>query len=74
MRLEYLDDAAPVLSECRVFGQRDHVRRYGPDVRGRMEEAGFVVDVITTEDAATAEQARRMGLMTGDCVYLCRKG
>lgn len=58
----------------RVFGQRDHVRRYGPDVRDRMEEAGFAVDVITTEDAASAEQARRMGLMAGDSVYLCRKG
>lgn len=57
----------------RVFGQRDHVRRYGPDVRLRMEEAGFAVEEITTESAASPKEIERMGLMTGDRIYLCRK-
>ena len=57
----------------RLFGQRDHVRRYGPDVRQRMQEAGFAVEEITTEEAASEDEARRMGLMKGDRVYICRK-
>ncbi len=57
----------------RIFGQRDHVRRYGPDVRDRMEEAGFAVEEITTEDVSSEDEARRMGLMKGDQVYVCRK-
>lgn len=58
----------------RVFGQRDHVRRYGPDVRERMEEAGFFVEEIATESMASPEEIRRMGLMSGDRIYVCRKG
>lgn len=57
----------------RVFGQSDHVRRYGPDVRDRMEEAGFTVEEITTEEATSEDEARRMGLVREDRVYLCRK-
>lgn len=57
----------------RMFGQRDHVRRYGPDVRGRMEEAGFAVEEITTENTASPGEIVRMGLMPGDRIYLCRK-
>lgn len=57
----------------RLFGQRDHVRRYGPDVRDRMEEAGFIVEEITTENVISKEEARRMGLMVEDRVYVCRK-
>ena len=57
----------------RIFGQRDHVRRYGPDVRARMEEAGFAVEEITTEDVTSEGEARRMGLMKRDQVFVCRK-
>lgn len=58
----------------RIFGQRDHVRRYGPDVRERMEEAGFAVQELTTETVASEEEIVRMGLMRNDRLYLCRKG
>jgi hypothetical protein len=57
----------------RLFGQRDHVRRYGPDVLHRMQEAGFAVEEITTEEATSEDEARRMGLMKGDRVYICWK-
>ena len=57
----------------RVFGQRDHVRRYGPDVQERMEEAGFAVQTITTETLVSPEEAIRFGLMKEDRLYLCRK-
>jgi SAM-dependent methyltransferase len=57
----------------RIFGQPDHVRRYGPDIRDRMEEAGFAVEEITTEDVTSEGEALRMGLMKGDQVFVCRK-
>jgi hypothetical protein len=38
-----------------------------------MQEAGFAVEEITTEEAASEDEARRMGLMQGDRVYICRK-
>jgi ubiquinone/menaquinone biosynthesis C-methylase UbiE len=57
----------------RIFGQHDHVRRYGPDIRERMEEARFAVEEITTEDVTSEGEALRMGLMKGDQVFVCRK-
>jgi hypothetical protein len=57
----------------RAFGQRDHVRRYGYDLRNRIQKAGFIVEEITTEEAASADEAQRMGLVKGDRVYICRK-
>jgi hypothetical protein len=30
----------------KAFGQKDHVRRYGPDFADRLREAGFTVNVV----------------------------
>jgi SAM-dependent methyltransferase len=57
----------------RAFGQRDHVRQYGCDFRDRIREARFAVEEITTEDMTSEDEARKMGLVKGDRVYLCRK-
>ncbi len=43
----------------RRFGQRDHVRAYGPDVYDRMRDAGFRVEVVAFTDEA---QIARHGL------------
>lgn len=58
-----------------LFGQEDHVRRYGPDYAERLREAGFTVDVIEIADLVDAETATRMGLTeaSGE-IYFCRKG
>jgi SAM-dependent methyltransferase len=57
----------------RLFGQHDHVRRYGMDYKDRLGEAGFsvLVDGFVREldDRTTA----RFGLMRSEDVYLCRK-
>ncbi len=39
----------------RLFGQHDHVRRYGPDFADRLAEAGFDVTTFSATDIATAE-------------------
>lgn len=59
----------------RVFGQEDHVRRYGPDYLDRLREAGFKVTVSTVADIVDSEEEGvRMGLTaaSGD-IYYCVK-
>ncbi len=57
-----------------LFGQEDHVRRYGPDYAERLRETGFSVDVIEITDLVDAETATQMGLTeaSGE-IYFCRK-
>jgi SAM-dependent methyltransferase len=53
------------------FWQDDHVRIYGNDIVGRLEHAGFAVEVAVP---ARTHDARRFGLLEQDRVYLCRRG
>jgi len=56
----------------RLFGQRDHVRRYGPDFEHRLRGAGFVVQCFTAQQLVGNEEATRFGLR--EEIFLCRKG
>lgn len=58
----------------RLFGQEDHVRRYGPDYIDRLREAGFKVTVTTVNDLTNEDEAFSMGLTreSGD-IYFCKK-
>lgn len=58
----------------RLFGQWDHVRRYGPDVVERLEEAGFGVEVVDAGDLADAGERLRLGLAVGQPLYVCSRG
>lgn len=62
----------PVERERR-FGQHDHVRRYGPDVIGRLSEAGLRVTRLTSEDVAPAGELARLGLDPGEAVFVCER-
>ena len=57
----------------RVFGQEDHVRRYGPDFQGRLEEAGFGLDVVRATDFLDQESCERMGLDVTEELFFCAK-
>jgi SAM-dependent methyltransferase len=58
----------------RLFGQEDHVRRYGPDYVDRLRHAGFKVDITEVGDLLSADEAERMGLKrNGGQIYYCRK-
>ncbi|MBX0330763.1 methyltransferase domain-containing protein [Oscillochloris sp. ZM17-4] len=58
----------------RLFGQDDHVRRYGPDYVDRLREVGFIVDVITPANLSSPEEIVRAGLSpeSGE-IYYCRR-
>lgn len=53
----------------RLFGQDDHVRRYGPDYSDRLREAGFAVDEIQVADLAPASAIERERLDADETVF-----
>lgn len=56
----------------RVFGHPDHVRIYGKDFVEKLRNAGFSVDVITTEGRLEPDEKVRFGLATNEeSLYLC---
>ncbi len=58
----------------RLFGQEDHVRKYGPDYLFRLENAGFNVEVLEPEDFLDAREIERMGITpAAGVMYVCRK-
>lgn len=58
----------------RLFGQEDHVRRYGPDYMGRLVEADFKVEKVERENFLTPKDIRRMGITAASGeLFLCRK-
>ncbi len=59
----------------RLFGQADHVRRYGRDIADRLREARFRVSVYSTLQIAGEEGVDRFSLHVGDSgvVFFCEK-
>jgi len=57
----------------RLFGQHDHVRRYGHDYVDRLEEAGFSVSRLDAPDLT--DDAKRHGVGTAEAgsIFVCTK-
>jgi SAM-dependent methyltransferase len=51
------------------FGQHDHVRIYGRDIRNRLENAGFEFKEYT----AYGDDCVKYGLIRGDKIFVCMK-
>lgn len=62
-------DVATPLERTLHFGQHDHVRWYGRDIRERLASAGFSIREYT----ATGEAAVRHGLLAGEKVFVCAR-
>jgi hypothetical protein len=59
----------------RLFGQDDHVRRYGMDIVDRLDAAGFHVNVIRAKDIFSAAEQVRLAIgssATGDIFHCVR--
>jgi SAM-dependent methyltransferase len=56
-----------------LFGQNDHVRRYGPDYADRLSAAGFSVTVDGFVRALDDRDITRFGLLRSEDIYFCRK-
>ena len=58
----------------KAFGDRDHVRRYGPDYVERLGDAGFTVKITTVSDLADTNDSVKMRLpLAGGDIYYCTK-
>ncbi|HYF50255.1 MAG TPA: methyltransferase domain-containing protein [Planctomycetota bacterium] len=50
----------------RLFGQADHVRRYGRDFTSRLQKAGFEVETVRVAGVFSTDEALKMGLHPPD--------
>ena len=57
----------------KIFGQDDHVRRYGKDYPQRIEQAGLKAVEDDFVNTLTEEQRRRYGLVKGEIIYRAEK-
>lgn len=69
------EDARITTPEARAqaFGQRDHVRRYGPDFVDRLQESAFQVLKLSPEQIGRADELQRMAINASECVFFCRR-
>jgi SAM-dependent methyltransferase len=51
------------------FGQHDHLRFFGRDFRDRISAAGFSFE----EFMASGEECVQMGILRGECIFICSK-
>jgi SAM-dependent methyltransferase len=65
-----IDDSS---ERMKIFGQEDHVRRYGPDFVDKLKETGFKVKVISAPALFDNESITRMGLRSSGDIYFCTK-
>jgi glycosyltransferase involved in cell wall biosynthesis len=70
-----LEDATVNTDEQRerIFGQHDHVRRYGLDYKDRLIDAGFNVTADIFVQEMNEGVTSRFGLKRNEDVYFCRK-
>jgi SAM-dependent methyltransferase len=57
----------------RLYGQRDHRRKYGRDYAGRIRQAGFRVQEEAFIDELSAEEILRCALPENEIIYFCLK-
>src|SRR3970282_2877829 len=53
----------------RIFGQNDHIRKYGRDYASRIEPAGLKAIRDDFVDTLSEETRQRYGLVKGEVVY-----
>lgn len=57
----------------RLFGQWDHVRRYGHDYAQRLEAAGFVVRAIPATSLGNQKQLAAIGALSSEVIFFCSR-
>lgn len=61
----------PADERKRRFGEVDHMRKYGTDIRERLRDAGFDVEMISVAETVDSATRERLGL--GDQrLFVCR--
>lgn len=70
--IDTLEDASVVSEEDRLreYGQKDHVRLYGKDIKTRLETYGFSVQSMNVSDILSSAQIESMRLIPQDTIWL----
>lgn len=55
----------------RLFGQHDHVRKYGPDFEDRLRATGWRVRRVAATDLLQADERVRTGIAADESVFHC---
>ncbi|NVJ84903.1 MAG: class I SAM-dependent methyltransferase [Algoriphagus sp.] len=58
----------------KLFGQRDHVRKYGKDYAARLRESGLAIEENRFVESLPEEQIIKYALPPNEIVFVCRKG
>ena len=58
----------------RLFGQRDHVRKYGKDYAKRLSRSGLIVHEDFFVKTLSPEIIKKHALPENEIIYFCKKG
>jgi ubiquinone/menaquinone biosynthesis C-methylase UbiE len=67
------DSSIPRQDFLKQYGHTDHVRRYGPDFKDRLEAEGFTVVRDDYVKTLPEKFVQRHGLLRQEDIYFCRK-
>jgi ubiquinone/menaquinone biosynthesis C-methylase UbiE len=62
------------LEKEQVFGQNDHMRKYGRDYGDRLRKVGFKVTEDEFLNELSAEVRKRYALPVEEIIFFCEKG
>lgn len=73
--IDTFEDESVITKEDRLreYGQEDHVRLYGKDIKARLEHYGFFIECYRVDDILTEEQIKIMRLIAEDTIWLLMK-
>jgi len=57
----------------KLYGEPDHVRSYGSDIKDRLEETGFKVTIVFPTELAEKTELLRMNIPETEIIFLCSK-
>jgi SAM-dependent methyltransferase len=57
----------------KLFGQSDHVRKYGKDYAGRLAQSGLLPQPVPFADEFSEDERFRFGLARGEVIYRANK-
>ncbi|WP_057939362.1 class I SAM-dependent methyltransferase [Algoriphagus resistens] len=58
----------------RLFGQRDHVRKFGKDYAERLRKSGLLIEENLFVKELSLDKLKQHGLPPEEVVFVCRKG
>lgn len=58
----------------RIFGQRDHVRKFGKDYAERLRKSGLQIEENQFVKTLSSELIKRYALPQDEVLFICRKG